>query len=105
MEELKSGHMTKVQRLEFMRKRFKVVRNFPPLKPRQPVIIRVGSYYRQGTLSVSVDQHTREMQAKWVYMAKRPAPVLPLKPRRTARKSALTRIAEQLPAKLPRVLF
>ena len=33
------------------------------------------------------------------------APAITPQTRRTARKSALTKIAEQLPAKLPRVLF
>lgn len=69
------------------------------------MVTRAGGYYRQGTLSVSVDQHTKEMQSRWVYMADKPETAPTLKLRRIARKSPLTRIAEQLPAKLPRVLF
>lgn len=94
--------MTKAERLKFMRERFKIPRSFPPPRKRQYVVTHAGNHYRQGILSVAVDQHTREMQSQWVYMPRK-EPVLRVAHKRKARVSPLTKIADQLPHKLPRI--
>lgn len=93
--------MTKEERLRFMRERFKVERSFPLLRPRQPIVANTGNHYRQGTLSMSVDQHTTEMQSQWVYMPRK-KPDLRVAHKRHDRVSPLIRIAETYPVRLPR---
>jgi hypothetical protein len=92
--------MTKAQRLKFMRKRFGRPKGLFAAKPR-PQDSAKGSYRFDA---FGVPQHLSELRQKRVYLPD-PKPAICVAIKRTARKSALTRIAEQLPAKLPRVLF
>jgi hypothetical protein len=93
--------MTKDERLQFMRQRFKAKGGFLRSEPK--AIAPPKQVYRFDPFGPSYSSSRRPK--KWVCEADKPMPLMPLKPRRTARKLALTRIAEQLPAKLPRVLF
>jgi len=97
--------MDKAERRQLIRARFKGNGWITPAKPKAA---KWWLTYSTGKISrgnVSTGLLANRTVKAWV---KEPdaAPVQnrPL-PRRTARKSALTKIAEQLPAKLPRVLF
>lgn len=92
--------MTKVERLQFLRQRFKRAKVGAQMAQKPTEMPRKGVFHS----GYCVAQHLRELPVDWVFAAS-PAPPLRVAPSRTARKSALTRIAEQLPAKLPRVLF
>jgi hypothetical protein len=97
---VKSDGMTKAERLQFLRQRLKRVKNgFQPAQKPQEMPRKVVFHS-----DYCVAQHLRELPVGWIFAAK-PKPTLRLAHKRKARKSALTRIAEQLPAKLPRVLF
>jgi hypothetical protein len=86
--------MTKTQRLEFMRAKFKQKVPIQPLRLRQTATVCIGQNYFNGTLSILVDQHTKEMPCQWVRMpVKLPAPCLALK--RTTRILPLTKIAHK----------
>jgi hypothetical protein len=98
---VKPDGMTKAERLQFMRQRFKAKVGFPRSEPKP--INQPTQVYRFDPFGPSYSSSRRPK--KWVCEADKPMPVMQLKPRRTARKLALTRIAEQLPVKLPRVLF
>ncbi|MGA3007788.1 MAG: hypothetical protein ABSE59_07850 [Opitutaceae bacterium] len=70
-----------------------------PLKVKiaRPVVDRLVIGWPQATAN------TKRAPGWMKFPDAKPTPLPQI--RRTARKSALTRIAEQLPAKLPRVLF
>jgi hypothetical protein len=94
-------HMTKAERLQFMRQRFKRKGGFPRSEPKP--IAQPKQVYRFDPFGPSYS--SSRSPKKWVCEADIAEAGPALKPRRTARKLALTRIAEQLPAKLPCVLF
>ena len=97
--------MDKATRAKLLRDRLTAVRGYalPPLdrRPRRPK--RTPLPYVGSSRVIAVGQHLKEMPQKWIAEPDAVAPQLTPQTRRTARKSALTRIAEQLPAKLPRI--
>jgi hypothetical protein len=91
--------MTKVERLQFMRKRFKTPRGFAlvEIKPKDTSPKRS---YRFDTFGVP--QHLDELRQKRIYVPD-PKPALHLAHKRTAHLSPLTKIAQKWrPSPMPR---
>jgi len=87
--------MTKAERLEFIRKKYRQKHPFPRVAPKTQRPKAVWYYDNWG-----VPTHPREVQkTDWLFAAD-PKPKVAVRPKRTARKSPLTKIAEQLPWKV-----
>jgi len=92
--------MTKAERLEFMRRRFKSSkREIKPLKPRPKPYQR--HYFSVGLFTWELNQHAKETRVEWLRRPQKRRERA-LGERRIKRVSALTRIAEKWPNR-PRI--
>jgi hypothetical protein len=94
-----NGYVTKAERLEFMRRRFKSKESYPRVEPRpEPYKPRHFSF---GSLSPYITP-TEGVPCEWVYSPLKAKDPKALEPHRMARKSPLVKIAEHYFKKLRR---
>lgn len=103
LSEVKRG-VTKAERLELIRARFR--RNRPIQEPAPKIEAQctkqVYSFHPYG---LGNPEHLREVAAQWIYAPREAKDPMPLQLRRIKRVSPLTKISEQLPRKLPRLVI
>ncbi len=100
--------MDKEQREQLIRERVKAVRgcSLTPLRcvQRRKPQCKLGKRFR-NFIHVAVGAHEKEMPVEWIQEKDERRTIAVSMPRRRKGKHPLTKIAEQLPYKLPRVLF
>lgn len=95
--------MTKTERGELLRARFRAMPGYspPPRRPSKPKPIPyVPRPRRQCRPGLAVAQHIKELPCQWVWMPD-PKPNHAPKPKRTEKVSPLLRIAARYPVRRP----
>jgi hypothetical protein len=99
--------MDKIARAKLLRDRLRAIRGpsfalrLSPAKPKDRTEWRPF----ENSIHFTVDPNAKELRQNWLYRPIAAKPSTGPTIRRIARKSPLTAISEQLPAKLPRVLL